>query len=31
MERRDHHDWASDTYVEEWVNRQQAEDPCHRC
>jgi SAM-dependent methyltransferase len=27
MERRDHHDWASDTYVEEWVNRQQAEDP----
>jgi SAM-dependent methyltransferase len=27
MERRDHHDWTSDTYVEEWVNRQQAEDP----
>ena len=27
MEQRDHHDWASDTYVEEWVNRQQAADP----
>jgi tRNA (cmo5U34)-methyltransferase len=27
MERRDHHDWASDTYVEEWVTRQQAADP----
>lgn len=27
MERRDHHDWASETYVEEWVTRQQAEDP----
>jgi tRNA (cmo5U34)-methyltransferase len=27
MERRDHHDWASDMYVEEWVTRQQAEDP----
>jgi tRNA (cmo5U34)-methyltransferase len=26
MERRDHHDWASDTYVEEWVTRQQAAD-----
>lgn len=25
--RRDHHDWASDTYVEEWVRRQQADDP----
>jgi tRNA (cmo5U34)-methyltransferase len=27
MERRDHHDWASETYVEEWVTRQQANDP----
>jgi tRNA (cmo5U34)-methyltransferase len=27
MQRRDHHDWASETYVEEWVRRQQAEDP----
>ena len=27
MEQRDHHDWASDTYVEEWVKRQQSEDP----
>src|SRR5262249_25540455 len=27
MEQRDHHDWASDTYVEEWVNRQQVADP----
>lgn len=27
MERRDHHDWASETYVDEWVRRQQAEDP----
>ena len=27
MEQRDHHDWASDTYVEEWVNRQQTADP----
>jgi tRNA (cmo5U34)-methyltransferase len=27
MERRDHHDWASDVYVEEWVTRQQAADP----
>ena len=25
--RRDHHDWASETYVDEWVKRQQAEDP----
>jgi SAM-dependent methyltransferase len=24
--RHDHHDWASETYVEEWVRRQQAED-----
>ncbi len=27
MQRSDHHDWTSDTYVEEWVTRQQAEDP----
>jgi cyclopropane fatty-acyl-phospholipid synthase-like methyltransferase len=27
MEQRDHHDWSSDTYVEEWVNRQQVADP----
>ena len=27
MQRRDHHDWASEAYVEEWVKRQQAEDP----
>lgn len=26
MQRRDHHDWSSDTYVEEWVGRQRAED-----
>ena len=26
MERRDHHDWASEAYVDEWVRRQQAED-----
>jgi tRNA (cmo5U34)-methyltransferase len=26
MERRDHHDWTSDTYVEEWVTRQRAAD-----
>jgi tRNA (cmo5U34)-methyltransferase len=25
--RRDHHDWASEPYVDEWVRRQQAEDP----
>jgi SAM-dependent methyltransferase len=24
---RDHHDWTSDAYVEEWVRRQQAQDP----
>lgn len=30
MERRDHHDWASETYVKEWVRRQQAEDPERR-
>jgi tRNA (cmo5U34)-methyltransferase len=27
MQRSDHHDWTSETYVEEWVTRQQAEDP----
>ena len=27
MQRKDHHDWASDTYVDEWVTRQQSEDP----
>src|SRR2546426_6180668 len=27
MMQRDHHDWASETYVDEWVNRQQSEDP----
>lgn len=27
MERRDHHDWASEAYVEEWVKRQQSADP----
>jgi cyclopropane fatty-acyl-phospholipid synthase-like methyltransferase len=27
MQRRDHHDWTSDTYVEAWVQRQQAADP----
>jgi tRNA (cmo5U34)-methyltransferase len=27
MERRDHHDWASEAYVDEWIQRQQAEDP----
>jgi tRNA (cmo5U34)-methyltransferase len=26
MERRDHHDWTSDVYVEEWVTRQRAAD-----
>ena len=26
MQRRDHHDWTSDAYVEEWVRRQRAED-----
>src|SRR5438093_1440752 len=25
--RNDHHDWASETYVDEWVRQQQAEDP----
>jgi len=27
MQRHDHHDWASETYVDEWVSRQRAEDP----
>ena len=27
MQPRDHHDWASETYVQEWVSRQQSEDP----
>src|SRR5262245_43245498 len=27
MERCDHHDWTSDTYVEAWVQRQQDVDP----
>jgi len=27
MQRCDHHDWASGTYVDEWVRRQQSEDP----
>jgi tRNA (cmo5U34)-methyltransferase len=27
MQRRDHHDWTSDAYVDEWVRRQQSEDP----
>ena len=27
MQARDHHDWASETYVEEWVGRQESEDP----
>ena len=27
MKRCDHHDWTSETYVEEWVRRQQSEDP----
>ena len=27
MQRNDHHDWASEAYVDEWVSRQQAEDP----
>lgn len=28
--RHDHHDWASETYVDEWVRRQQAEDHTRR-
>ena len=27
LSRRDHHDWASESYVDEWVRRQQREDP----
>ena len=27
MQARDHHDWASEAYVQEWVSRQQSEDP----
>jgi SAM-dependent methyltransferase len=27
MQRRDHHNWTSEAYVEEWVRRQQSEDP----
>jgi len=27
MERRDHHDWASEAYVEAWIQRQLANDP----
>jgi SAM-dependent methyltransferase len=27
MQRRDHHDWTSEAYVDEWVRRQQSEDP----
>jgi tRNA (cmo5U34)-methyltransferase len=27
MARHDHHDWASESYVDEWVKRQQTEDP----
>jgi SAM-dependent methyltransferase len=27
MQRRDHHDWTSDAYVDEWVKRQQTRDP----
>jgi SAM-dependent methyltransferase len=27
MQRQDHHDWASEAYVDEWVGRQQADDP----
>jgi len=27
MQRRDHHDWTSETYVDEWVKRQRSEDP----
>jgi tRNA (cmo5U34)-methyltransferase len=30
MQRRDHHDWASDAYVKEWVERQQVADPGRR-
>jgi SAM-dependent methyltransferase len=27
MQPRDHHDWGSDAYVDEWVKRQRSEDP----
>jgi tRNA (cmo5U34)-methyltransferase len=27
MQRRDHHDWTSEAYVDEWVRRQRADDP----
>src|SRR5215470_5072279 len=27
MQRRDHHDWDSETYVDEWVRRQESDDP----
>jgi tRNA (cmo5U34)-methyltransferase len=27
MQRRDHHDWTSEAYVDEWVSRQRADDP----
>jgi tRNA (cmo5U34)-methyltransferase len=27
MQRQDHHNWTSETYVDEWVSRQRAEDP----
>ncbi len=27
MQRNDHHDWSSEGYVDEWVRRQQTEDP----
>ena len=27
MQPKDHHDWASERYVDEWVKRQQSEDP----
>jgi tRNA (cmo5U34)-methyltransferase len=27
MQRQDHHDWTSEAYVDEWVSRQQADDP----
>src|SRR5262245_31209861 len=27
MQRTDHHNWTSEAYVDEWVRRQQADDP----
>ena len=30
MKKRDHHDWDSESYVEEWVRRRQAEDELRR-